>query len=60
MKSLQDNTFAAACYEMNSIDELQQALAREADAVDMREWGLTEEEYFAQIQLALAYKSQIN
>ena len=38
------NNFAAACLNDNSIAELEAALARDdAEAVDIREWGLTGE-----------------
>lgn len=50
------NTFAAACYDMNSIDELEQALKNGPDTADMNEWGLTESEWREQIELAIAEK----
>lgn len=54
--SIKLNTFAEACYDMNSISELEIALAGDADATDMNEWGITAEEWRAQIDLALAEK----
>jgi len=48
------NTFAAACYDMNSIVELEQALIDGPDATDMKEWGLSEEEWREQVEAALA------
>lgn len=50
------NTFAAACYENNSIAELEQALNDGPDATDMNEWGLDESEWREQVELALAEK----
>lgn len=52
--TIQSNTFAAACYDMNSIADLRDALENGPDATDMREWGLTESEWAEQIKLAIA------
>ena len=46
------NEFAAACYDMNSIEELEAALIN-PDKADMREWGLTKSEYKEQIIIAI-------
>ena len=47
--------FAAACYDTNSIAELQDALAqRSADADDCAAWGITPREWRAAIAAALA------
>lgn len=51
-----ENTFAAACYNNNSIAELEAALAAAPDAADMRAWGLSEAEWREQIKLALEAK----
>ncbi len=51
--AIKENTFAEACYNTNSIEELQAALAAPADVTDMKQWGLSEDEYFKQIQLAI-------
>ena len=48
---IQDNTFAEACYNQNTIAGLQGVVI--ADKADMKVWGLTESEYFKQIQIAL-------
>lgn len=53
---IDDATFAAACYEQNTIAELESALHAPADPVDMETWGLTEYEYYAQVKLALTAK----
>jgi len=45
--------FAEACYNQNSIAELQQALKGEADQADMAEWGLTENDWREQVKEAL-------
>lgn len=50
------NTFGAACYEQNSITELEQALTEKPDARDMGTWGISETEWRAQISDALAGK----
>lgn len=52
--SIQDNTFAAACYNDNSIAELEQALIDGPDATDMANWGLSEIEWREQVEHALA------
>lgn len=53
---IDENTYAAACYDQNSIADLEAAPHAPADPVDMDTWGLTEDEYYAQIKLALAAK----
>lgn len=52
--TIADNTFAHACYDQNSIEELEVALAGEPDEGDMRAWGLTSDEWREQIETALA------
>lgn len=56
MTTIESGTFAEACYNQNSIADLEAALHAPADPVDMETWGLTEDEYYAQIKLALAAK----
>lgn len=51
--SIQENTFAEACYNQNTIEELEVALNSPADETDMQEWGLSESEYFDEINTAL-------
>jgi len=51
---INENTFAAACYNQNSVAELREALANGADETDMRDWNLTADEWAAQIELAIA------
>ena len=58
MTTIKENTFAAACYDMNSIPELEAALAGPADTTDMRAWGLTEQEWRDEIALALKAKRE--
>jgi hypothetical protein len=58
MTTINENTFAAACYEMNSIAELEAAIAGPADKIDMKSWGLTEQEWRDQIALALKAKRE--
>ena len=54
--SITNNTFAAACYDMNSVSDLKAALANGPDATDMKAWNLTSAEWTAQIELAIAAK----
>lgn len=51
--SIQEDTFAEACFNQNSVIELQKALTLPADEADMKTWGLSEDEYFEQIKIAL-------
>jgi hypothetical protein len=51
-----ENTFADACYFQNSIGELRRALADYPDKGDIETWGLTEDEWREEIELALAAK----
>lgn len=48
------NTFAAACYDQNTIEDLEVALAGEPDQTDMAAWDLTADEWRDQIRLAIA------
>ncbi len=58
---MDDNTFAAACYNQNSIQELQDALRNSPDTTDMKTWNLTPDEWRAQINQALsALKEELN
>ena len=56
--NIQSNSFAAACYDMNSIDELTSALDAyapgEADKTDCATWSITPTEWREQIEAALA------
>lgn len=51
---VQENTFAEACYNYNSIEELEAAKNQGPDETDMREWGLSEDEWREQIETAIA------
>lgn len=48
----QTRAFAAACYDTNSIEELQQH--GPADLTDMAAWGITAEQWREAIDAALA------
>ena len=50
------NNFAAACYDQNSIAELQDSLAGEPDIIDCQEWKITCNEWIDAIQSAIAEK----
>ena len=53
-----DNCFAAACYNMNSLSELREALTEEPDMADCKAWRITGAEWYAQIRLAIAALEQ--
>lgn len=50
---IESGSFAAACYDMNTIRELQDALQGDADETDMKNWGIGADEWREQIELAL-------
>lgn len=54
--TIQLNTFATACYDQNSVGELEQALRDGPDATDMTTWNLTAAEWTEQIEIALSAK----
>lgn len=56
--SIQENTFAEACYNQNTIAELESALKGEADTGDMDAWSLTAEEWREQVKAALQAKKE--
>ena len=56
MPRLDDNSFAAACYNQNTVADLEEALQGEPDEGDMATWNLTPAEWRAQIEQALAAK----
>ncbi len=52
-------SFAEACFDQNSLSELEAALARRsADKGDCEAWDITPGEWRSQIRLALAAKRQ--
>jgi hypothetical protein len=50
---ISDGSFAEACYQDNSTDELIDALNEGADTDDCKLWGITPDEWRSQITLAL-------
>ena len=51
---MKENTFASACFEQNSIEELIGALSsKSADKADCKEWGITPTQWRESIKLAL-------
>lgn len=53
MTNIETGTFAEACYDMNTIEELELALTQSADKNDMKQWSITEKEWRENIELAL-------
>ena len=51
---IESNTFAEACYNDNTIKELEDSLYKRPDKTDMKNWDLTVNQYYKQIELALA------
>ena len=47
------NAFAEACYDQNTIEDLESALSGTPDVADMKEWKLSEDEWKEQIQEAI-------
>jgi hypothetical protein len=56
--TIQENTFAAACYDQNSITDLVRALHDGPDPADMAEWNIDAEEWREQIEMALVAKRE--
>ena len=58
MINIDNNTFAEACYDQNTCDELIEALlnANSASATDRKTWGITKKEYRENLALALRAK----
>ena len=54
MTDIAENTFAEACYNENSIKDLETALAGDPDKLDMAEWNLTAYEWRDQIKMAIS------
>jgi len=49
-----DNNFAVACYDQNSLFELEDTHTSEPDETDMKTWGITDvNEYFDAVKVAL-------
>jgi hypothetical protein len=59
MKMIDENTFAHACIEQNTIDELFEAFRNGPDRADMLAWGLSENEWREQINLAIDYLKRL-
>ena len=56
---IENGSFAEACFDQNSIAELEDALAFvAADATDCNTWGISPGEWRRQITLALAAKRE--
>jgi hypothetical protein len=54
LNRIEDNSFAAACYDSCTIEQLKNLLTRKADREDCEIWRLTPEEWREQIELAVA------
>jgi hypothetical protein len=55
---IEAGTFAEACYDQNSVDELIKALAGQADDADMKAWSLMPHQWRYEIGQALAAKAE--
>jgi hypothetical protein len=56
---IDENTFAAACVDQNSIAELRAAMDEEQpDEADMKNWGIGPEQWRESIALAISAKAQ--
>ena len=53
-----DNNFAVACYEMNSISELRSAASQGPDPTDLKNWGITPEEWRDAIAAAIKERTR--
>jgi len=58
LPEIAENSFAEACYDNNSLSELQAdgLTADDADAEDLRVWGITPDEWLYSLKLAYAHK----
>ena len=50
---IESGTFAEACYEMNTIAELEESFKVGVDENDLKTWGITAEEWKENITLAI-------
>ena len=50
-----NNTFAGACVDTNTLDELLHVATCKQDAADMAAWGLDPEEYAHQLRIAIQH-----
>ena len=53
MARLNEDSLALACFEDNTIAQLQAALAKPANPVNLRFWNLTEAQWRAELELAI-------
>lgn len=58
LEHFSDNCFAAACYNNNSISDLEESSLMEADATDCTIWNITPDEWLHAIQLVIETKRQ--
>lgn len=47
-------SFAVACYDTNSIEDLKNSLNIGADAIDCKEWGISENEWNEAVNAAIS------
>lgn len=55
---IKENSFAEACYNQNSIQDLEKALNEKANKSDCKAWEITANEWREQIKLALAARKE--
>ncbi len=54
LNKIESNSFAAACYDNNTIEQLQDMVAEAASvAADCHDWDITPEQRVEQIKLAI-------
>ena len=51
--TIKTNTFAEACFNNNSIEEIEAALNADYDETDIKTWGLTTADYYSELKVAL-------
>ncbi len=58
LEHFNDNSFTAACYNDNTIADLEESTLMTADETDCKTWNISPHEWLRSIRLALELKSQ--
>lgn len=53
IKKIKAGSFAAACYEQNTLAELNAIVGKQADREDMQSWRISSAEWTEQVELAI-------